>query len=136
MNKKRSLLQEGSLAADLSILVVEDDPMTSKMVTHHLQKFGEVATTKNAREATANNAVRSPDIIFLDIHYKDDIYDGFDVLANILNVNPKAFVVMFSANRDSDTILKALALGAQGFIAKPFNAGDFSLYLAKFVRTR
>lgn len=120
----------------LSILIVEDDPMTSKMITRHLQPFGTVTTTKNAREAMANNIVRNPDIIFLDIHYKDDIHDGFDVLTNILSANPKAFVVMFSADRDSDTILKALALGAQGFIAKPFKAKDFSLYLAKFARNK
>lgn len=115
-----------------SILIVEDDAMTSKMVAHHLQQFGVVTTTKNAREATANNIIHNPDIVFLDIHYKDDIYNGFDVLTNMLSRNPKAFVVMFSANRDPATILKALSLGAQGFIAKPFHAADFSHYLAKF----
>lgn len=120
----------------LSILVVEDDPMTSKMVAQHLQKFGDVTTTKNAREATANNNVRNPDIIFLDIHYKDDIYDGFDVLTNILSTNPEAFVVMFSANRDPATIFKALSLGAQGFIAKPFHAKNFVYYLAKLEKTK
>lgn len=119
-----------------SILIVEDDPMTSKLVSKHLQKFGEVTTTKNAREATANNIVRNPDIIFLDIHYKDDIYDGFDVLTNILSTNSEAFVVMFSANRDPATILKALSLGAQGFIAKPFHASDFLHYLAKLASVR
>lgn len=116
----------------LAFLLVEDDVMTSKLVAHHLEQFGTVITTKNAREATANNTFYVPDIILLDIHYRDDLYDGFDVLANILSANNKAFVVMFSADRHPATIVRALSMGAQGFIAKPFRASDFSYYIDKF----
>jgi CheY-like chemotaxis protein len=135
-NESNTEVNTQLLSSSLSILVVEDDAMTSKMVTHHLQQFGVVNTTKNAREAMANNMVCDPDIIFLDIHYKDDIYDGFDVLTNILSTNPNRFVVMFSASRDPSTILKALTLGAQGFIAKPFHATDFLHYLTKLEQNR
>lgn len=106
--------------------------MTSKMVAHHLQKFGTVTTTANAREALANSSVHNPDIIFLDIHYHNDEQDGFDVLNNILSANADAFVVMFSADRDQATVGKTMALGARGFISKPFKAEDFAHYLAKF----
>jgi CheY-like chemotaxis protein len=116
-------------ASPLKILVVEDDPMTSKLVEQHLQKYGNVITTKNARQATANNNVNNPDVIFLDIHYHDDIYDGFDVLDNIMSVNPEACVIMFSADKNPETILRALSLGARGFITKPFNAASFAHYL-------
>lgn len=112
-----------------TILIVEDDVVTSKLVAHHLQKFGKVITTKNAREAMANNSVFTPDIIFLDIHYHDDLYDGFDVLANILSTNKNAFIIMFSGDSNPEISEKALAMGAQGFIAKPFHADDFSHYL-------
>ena len=123
---------ENKIGKTLSILIVEDDAVTSKIVAYHLQKFGSVSITKNAREAMANDAVCEPDIIFLDIHYKDDIYDGFDVLANILSANPKRFVVMFSGDNDPDTIKKALSIGAKGFINKPFQATDFSEYIERF----
>lgn len=116
----------------LTMLIVEDDPLTSKLVSHHLQQFGKTITTKNAREAIANNNVNSPDMIFLDIHYQDDICDGFDVLTNILSANKNAFVIMFSADRHPATIIKALSLGAQGFIAKPFQASNFVYYVNKF----
>ncbi len=115
-----------------SILIVEDDSMTSKMVAHHLQPFGHVITTSNSRQATANYAVSHPDIVFLDIHYQDDLHDGFDVLTNLLSADAKAFVVMVSGDRDPATILKALSLGAKGFIAKPFRTEDFEHYLANF----
>lgn len=120
----------------LSILVVEDDHMTSKMVARHLQKFGAVTITANAREAIANNSVQNPDIIFLDIHYHNNEEDGFDVLKTILSTRRDAFVVMFSGDRDSNTVEKALALGAQGFIAKPFHAADFLPYFDKLRAAR
>ena len=120
----------------LSILVVEDDLMISQMVARHLERFGTVITTANAHEATANNSVRDPDIIFLDIHYNNYDQDGFDVLKNILSSNSNAFVVMFSADRDQTTIKKAMALGAKGFIVKPFQADDFVKYITQFTHSR
>ncbi len=125
----------GHAKTPLTMLIVEDDPLTSKLVSHHLQQFGKTITTKNAREAIANNNVTSPDMIFLDIHYHDDICDGFDVLTNILSTDKNAFVIIFSADRHPATIMRALSLGAQGFIAKPFHGSDFAHYLDKFWHT-
>lgn len=121
-----------ALPEKVSILVVEDDPMTSQMVALHLERFGTVIRTANAREAVANYMVRRPDIIFLDIHYQDDKGDGFDVLRSLLSTDSNAFVVMVSGDRTPATVLKALRLGAEGFIAKPFQASDFTGYLIKF----
>jgi two-component system, chemotaxis family, chemotaxis protein CheY len=115
----------------LSVLIVEDEPMTSRMVAHHLQRYGKVITTANAREAIANHSVQNPDIIFLDIHYRHNNENGFDVLKNILSHDPDAFVVMFSADRDSAVMEKSMLLGARGFIAKPFKAEDFAPYFDK-----
>ena len=88
--------------------------MTSKMVAYYLQPFGHVITTSNSRQATANYAVSHPDIVFLDIHYQDDLHDGFDVLINLLSADAKAFVVTVSGDRDPATILKALWLVGKG----------------------
>lgn len=115
----------------LSILIVEDDPMTSQLVAHHLKQCGSLTMTGNSREAVANYMVHRPDLVFLDIHYRGDRCDGFDVLANLLSADAAAFVVMFSSDRDPGTILKALSLGAEGFIAKPFRVSDFAHYLAR-----
>jgi len=120
----------------LSILIVEDNPLTSKTVARHLEKFGTVIATTNAQEAVANTSVRNPDIIFLDIHYNNDDQNGFDVLSNILSANKDAFVVMFSGDKDQATIEKAMALGAKGFIPKPFTADDFTHYLSQVSSAR
>lgn len=124
------------LFAYASILVVEDDPMTSQIASKHLKPFGSVIAGSDSKKAVANYMVHRPDIVFLDIHYRDDRYDGFDVLRDLLSADKDAFIVMVSSDRDAATIFKALSSGAQGFIGKPFKPADFAHYLNKFSRRR
>ena len=116
----------------LSVLLVEDDPVTKKMVENFLSKYVKTLTAENERSAGANYSVHQPDIVFLDLHYQGDIYDGFDVLKNILAFDPDAYVVIFSGNDHATTIYKTLQAGAKGFIPKPFKANDFIHYLTAF----
>lgn len=115
----------------LSILIVEDDPMTSHLASHHLKPFGNVLATSNAHEAVANYMVHRPGLVFVDIHYSNEEKNGFDVLRDLLSADADAFIVMVSSDHDAATIAKCLALGAQGFIAKPFKQNDFTYYLQK-----
>lgn len=122
--------------AAASILVVEDDAMTSRIASKHLKPFGSVIASSDSKKAVANYMVHRPDIVFLDIHYHDDTRDGFDVLKDLLSADANAFVVMVSGEREAGIILRALASGAQGFIGKPFKPADFAHYLAKFSRRK
>lgn len=114
-----------------SILVVEDEPLLNKMIAHHLQQFGTVLTTNNYHEAVANYMVQTPQLVFLDINYHGDDMDGFDALRNILIYDKDAFIVMVSGDGRIETRLQSFALGAQGFIVKPFRPIDFSHYLTR-----
>ena len=120
----------------LSVLLVEDDPVTKKMVENFLSKYVKTLTAENERSAGANYSVHQPDIVFLDLHYQGDIYDGFDVLKNMLAFDPDAYVVIFSGNNHAQTIYKTLQAGAKGFISKPFKANDFIHYLTAFSVTK
>lgn len=117
---------------NLSLLIVEDDKMSSKMIAANLQQFGKVTVTGNYRQAIANSMIERPDLIFLDIHYRDDNNDGFDVMRNLASFDANQFVVMFSGDNDPLTIYRCLAAGARGFIAKPFTAASFAHYVEKF----
>ncbi len=66
----------------------------------------------------ASYLLHAPDIVFLDIGLPD--HDGFSLLDRILVLDPQAFVVMFSSHDDDETIRRAFAAGAKGFVAKPF----------------
>jgi len=78
------------------------------LAANFLQQYGTVIVTANAGEAVVNYMVQKPDIIFLDIHYTHYERDGLDVLQNFLQLDNKAFIVMFSAGHDAATLSKAL----------------------------
>jgi len=115
----------------LSVLLADDDPMTRKLAEGFLAKHVKTLTVENPRKASANFAVLHPDVMFLDIHYQDELHDGFDVLRNILSTDRNAYVVIVSGDGNASTIYKSLKEGARGFIAKPLKAEDFHWHLDK-----
>lgn len=59
-----------------------------------------------------------PDIVTMDITMPK--MDGIEALKGILEVNPKAKVIMVSALGQESYVKKALLSGARTFIVKPF----------------
>jgi len=60
------------------------------------------------------------DLVFMDITMPG--LNGLEALAAIKKFDPDAHVVMLTAESSLDTVVKAKELGADGFIAKPFDA--------------
>lgn len=109
------------------VLVVEDDPLTRRVVVNALSENHATIAEENARGAVASYLLYAPDIVFLDIGLPD--IDGFTVLDQIMTLDPDAFVVMFSSQADSCTIDRAMNAGAKGFIAKPFKKETLRGYI-------
>ena len=72
---------------------------------------------------------KAPDVLFLDIGLPD--IDGHAVLEKIFKLDPDAYVVMFSGNKDRDNVMKAVELGAKGFVGKPFTSEKLLQYIQK-----
>lgn len=104
--------------APAHVLVVEDDPLTRRVVVGGLGSSYAMITEENARGAVSSYLLHAPDVVFLDIGLPD--IDGFSVLDQIMTVDPDAFVVMFSSRDDAISVNKAMAAGAKGFVGKPF----------------
>lgn len=100
------------------VLVVDDDPLTRRVMVGALGEQNAMITEENAYGAAASYLLYAPDIVFLDIGLPD--VDGFRLMSQILMIDPDAFVVMVSSHTDTDTITRAITAGAKGFIAKPF----------------
>jgi len=111
----------------LHVMIVEDDPLTRRLVTSSLKKDYALITAATAQEAVANYLLHAPDIVFLDIGLPDA--SGFDVLHQIMTTDKDAFVVMFSSNSYLDNITTALSHGASGFVAKPFRKENMQQYI-------
>lgn len=100
------------------VLVVEDDTLTSRVVSNAFKDRYVLVNARDAKEAVAQYLTCAPDIVFLDIGLPDA--SGFDVLRQIMACDKDAYVVMFSSNNSAENIARALNEGAAGFVAKPF----------------
>lgn len=111
----------------LSILIVEDDPFSRTLVRNSLKKDYNVISAEDAYHAIGFYAEKAPNIVFLDIGLPDA--NGHETLERILEIDPKAFIVMLSGNGDRDTVLQAVRAGAKGFIGKPFTKEKLLQYI-------
>lgn len=104
----------------MKILVVDDHVLIREALRGVLKQLKEDATVLEAgdsREAT-KHVTEQADIglILLDLSLPDR--DGFSLLAEIRERHPSISVVVMSAQQDRSSVVKALDLGALGFIPK------------------
>jgi len=100
------------------ILVADDDMYMRMLVKKGVAAQATVHEVANGNEVVAAYRQRAPDIVFLDIHMPGK--DGMAVLREILAIDPKAYIVMLSADSSVENIGYTLHEGAKGFLTKPF----------------
>jgi DNA-binding NarL/FixJ family response regulator len=104
----------------MKILVVDDHALIREALHGVLKKLTRDAVILEASNcAQTMEAVAShPDIslILLDLNLPDR--DGFSMLAELREHNPAVSVVVLSATQDRANVMKALDLGAMGYIPK------------------
>lgn len=104
----------------MKILLVDDHVLireAMRSVLREIDGSAEVYEAQSGREAD-DLIARNEDIalVLLDLRLPDR--DGLEMLAKLRSNHPAIAVVMLSAFCDRDNVLKSLAVGAQGFIAK------------------
>jgi len=130
-----SLAMRREMRHEIEIMVVEDDPFSQRLVASALKKYN-VTMTDDGQGAIMTYVNKAPDILFLDIGLPD--IDGHEVLQKIFEIDPQAYVVMFSGNGDKENIMKAIKTGAHGFVGKPFTKEKLHQYIEKspFVQSK
>jgi response regulator RpfG family c-di-GMP phosphodiesterase len=101
------------------ILVVDDEPMNVRMVQFILQeesiyKIVSAATGKEALDIIATSEV---DMVLLDLVLND--MEGFELYRRIRE-KYEIPVVLMTADKNLDTIQKAMELGIEDYVTKPF----------------
>ena len=116
-----------------TILVVDDEEDTLVLMKHKLKEEGfNIQLSPNAENIIDLLTTDEPDLILLDIHMKG--VDGGTICQLIKTNGSTAHipVVMFSAN---DNVAKITSdCGANGYIKKPFNTGQFKTTFADIMR--
>jgi len=118
------------------ILVVDDDELSRMLVGNVLDQDFKVEFAENGRTALKQYTEHAPDICFLDIGLPD--IDGHQLLEIFAQIDPNSYVIMFSGRKNKSNILKALRLGSQGFVGKPFSREKLLHYIDKspFIRKK
>lgn len=107
----------------IKILIVDDEAGICESIKKPFAYIGfTVFTATTAKKALSLFEKNKPKIIFLDILMPD--VDGLELLKKFKAMDPGVIVVMVTAKGDEETRQKAIELGADEFMTKPFRFDD------------
>jgi DNA-binding response OmpR family regulator len=103
----------------MKILVADDDPDLLDLVAYALGQAGFlVVKAKNGLEAIASFDAETPDLVILDINMP--AATGFEVCA-ALRTRGSTPIMMLTARGEEQDLVRALELGADDYLTKPFS---------------
>ena len=104
-----------------TILIVDDEKNTLKMLSQALKMRGFRALTAASGEAALQQCLKSDvDLVLLDIRMENGM-DGVQTLVQLRERYPALTVVMMSAQQDIEIAVKTMELGAKRYITKPIS---------------
>lgn len=112
-------------ATATSVLVVDDEPQVVWMLRFSLEAEGyQTLEARDGRAALEEIRRHRPDLVLLDVMMP--VMDGWSVLEELqaLPEQERPRVVVVSARASLRDRAKAAELGADAFVAKPFNVED------------
>jgi two-component system chemotaxis response regulator CheY len=121
----------------MKVLVVDDDVVSRMMLMHLVDNCGqyEIVEAEDGEDAWRQLAAGlRPGILFCDLRMPH--LDGMALLAR-LRADPALAALPFvlvSAASDAETLAEAGRLGADGYIVKPFAAGQVRAQLARLTQ--
>jgi DNA-binding NarL/FixJ family response regulator len=113
-----------------SVLIVDDHPVVlsgcrSLFASDSTVKIHVATGAKSGHRAYVS---RKPDVTVIDIKLPD--VSGFELMRRIRKDDPDAKIIMFSMNDDPAFVVRAIEMGAQGYVSK----GDDPRMLVRAVR--
>ena len=114
------------------LLVVDDDRRIRDLLSRYLQREGyRVTTAKNADDARAQLDGLTFDLLILDVMMPGET--GFE-LAKWLRKTSQVPILMLTARAETDSRINGLEIGADDYVAKPFEARELSLRIASILK--
>ncbi|MED9883083.1 response regulator transcription factor [Blautia sp.] len=103
----------------MNVLIVDDDIFVSGALKTILESSGDItvpATGSDGKEAVELFRRYHPDVLLMDIRMKE--VSGLDAAAEILKEFPDARILLLTTFSDDEYIVRALKLGAKGYLLK------------------
>lgn len=105
-----------------SLLIVEDDLALQKQIKWSLDRY-ESVTAHDRESALLQIRKASPAVVTMDLGLPPDadaVSEGFKLLEQLLTHDPDIKVIVLTGQNDQLNALRAVAMGAYDFFAKPF----------------
>jgi len=120
------------------LLVADDNPDNRDVLIRRLRRLGytRIESAEDGQQALEMNAVAPFDAVLLDVMMPRN--SGVEVLETLraegrLEATP---VIMISAATELDTVVRCLELGAEDYLAKPFNPAVLKARLGSVLEKR
>lgn len=116
---------------NLRFMVVDDSSITIKKITQLLEQIGHsvICSCRTGADALAYYQQYQPDMVTMDITMPD--MDGIVATQQILNVFPKALIIMVTAHGQEQMVIESIEAGAKGYILKPIKADKLADMIAQ-----
>lgn len=103
----------------MRVVVVDDDKLVAislKTILEADEEIAVVGTGYNGEEAIALYEQHKPDVLLMDIRM--GVMSGLEAAEHILKSNSEAKILFLTTFSDDEYIVKALSIGAKGYILK------------------
>jgi len=125
--------------ASATVMMVDDEPLMTDLIRLHLEERGyrSFIVVNDPRQAMGVLRTRLPDVLLLDLNMPE--MNGFEVLAALRSDQPNVRdtpVIVLTATTQADAKLRALALGATDFLAKPVDPSELVLRVRNTLAVR
>ena len=103
----------------MRLILIDDDCLVAgalKMILEAHPDIEVAATADDGREALDLYRRCMPDVLLMDIRMKD--VDGLEAASQILAEYPDARILLLTTFQDDEYIIKALKIGARGYLLK------------------
>ncbi|MFZ3177193.1 MAG: response regulator transcription factor [Methylovirgula sp.] len=112
-----------TLAGQLRVLVVDDEPAILRFLRPSLATQGYVVSeAKDGRSALDAIRRKSADLVVLDLGLPD--MDGLDIIRQLRGAGETLPIIVLSSRETEDAKVKALDLGADDYVTKPFGIDE------------
>jgi two-component system chemotaxis response regulator CheY len=115
------------------LMIVDDSNIIRNRIQriYNANEFMLVATASNGEEAVEKFKANRAEVVTMDLTMPQ--MDGLECIEKLVALDPQIRILVVSALSDKATGIKALELGASGFLCKPFSEDELAEALSELV---
>ncbi len=117
----------------MKILLLEDDPLLSKILSKHLSLSYELSSVYDGDSALEILEEQKFDLLILDSNVPG--VTGLELIKELRAYNDTTPIIMITAYQDTLHLKKAFTHGCNDYIKKPFELDELDMRIANITRT-